>query len=331
MYKNQHHTPDPSSVHRHLSDPLGEILHLLKLSGTFYCQSELSAPWGIEIPEMERVMTFLVVTSGHCWLEIEGAEPIYMEQGNLALLTGGSKHRLYSEPDAKTESLETLHVNKISERFETLQYGGGGDLTLAMYGIIRFDHAAGQQLMELMPNVIRIETWSDDSDGWLQSTMQFISREARELRPGGETVITRLADILVIQAIRKWIDTAPEAKGGWLNALRDHQIGQAIIAIHREPANDWTVNSLAETVNMSRSAFSEKFTELVGQPAMRYLTHWRMQLAHAKIRESSVPLAAIAFDLGYRSEATFSRAFKRVFDISPGSVRSKKNNQLTAD
>lgn len=160
--------------------------------------------------------------------------------------------------------LETLHVNKISERFETLQYGGGGELTYAMYGIIRFDHAAGQRLMEAMPNVIKIGTWSDDSDGWLQSTLQFISREERELRPGGETVITRLADILVIQAIRKWIDTAPEAQRGWLNALRDQQIGQAITAMHRNPAHDWDVKSLAERVNMSRSAFSENLQNLLG-------------------------------------------------------------------
>jgi AraC-like DNA-binding protein len=141
------------------------------------------------------------------------------------------------------------------------------------------------------------------------------------LRPGGETVITHLADILIIQAIRSWLDSAPDANRGWLAALRDKQIGRALAAIHRQPEKAWSVDSLAREVGMSRSGFSARFTQLVGNSAMRYLTRWRMQLARAQLAEGTTQISQIADRLGYQSEAAFCRAFKREFGISPGSFR----------
>jgi AraC-like DNA-binding protein len=135
-----------------------------------------------------------------------------------------------------------------------------------------------------------------------------------------------LADILIIQAIRTWIDSAPEANQGWLAALRDDHVGRALAAIHREPAKDWTVASLAKEVGMSRSGFSARFTNLVGESAMRYLTMWRMQLARMQLQETSDTLAVLADRFGYQSEAAFSRAFKRMFGVPPGSVRQVTRN-----
>ncbi len=315
------HSPDPSSVAHPLGDPLGEILHLLKLTGTFYCQAHLTAPWGFDIPKLEGVLAFLVVTDGRGWLDLSGREPFVVEKGDLVLLTGGAEHRLRSAPDAPTEELSALPVRKITQAYETLEYGGGGAETRAMYGIVRFDHAAGQRIMELLPDVLKIGTWSAHSGAWLQSALQFISQEARELRPGGETVMTRLADVVVIEAIRTWINTAPEANRGWLQAVRDVQIGRAIVAMHRQPARDWRVEDLARTAGLSRSAFSARFTGLVGQAPMQYLTEWRMQLARTRLLETSHPLSAIAVELGYQSEPAFSRAFKRVFKMPPGRMR----------
>jgi AraC-like DNA-binding protein len=146
-------------------------------------------------------------------------------------------------------------------------------------------------------------------------------REDKELRPGGETVITRLADILVIQAIRSWIAQDPSAQTGWLGALRDKQVGRAITLIHRDPARAWTVASLAAEVAMSRSAFAARFTELVGEPPMHYVARWRMHVALASLREDGATLGELAMRLGYQSEAAFSRAFKRFIGVSPGSVR----------
>lgn len=268
-----------------------------------------------------------MVTDGRCWLEVDDEEPLLVEKSDLVLLTCSSQHRLRSALDGLTESLAALPVCKVTEAYETLQYGGGGDITRAMYGIVRFDHAAGQGLMDLLPNVLKIDTWSEHSSAWLQSTLQLISRQAGELRPGGETVITRLADVVVIEAIRNWINTAPEEGKGRLKGVRDNQIGRAIMAMHRSPAHDWTVETLARTAGMSRSAFSARFTSLVGQSAMQYLTTWRMQLARTKLLETSQPLSTIAVNLGYQSEPAFSRAFKHIFHVSPGRIRQQKNRR----
>jgi AraC-like DNA-binding protein len=165
---------------------------------------------------------------------------------------------------------------------------------------------------------------------WIQSTLRLMAIEAKERRPGGETVITRLADILVIQAVRSWIATDPAAQAGWLGALQDRQIGHAIALIHREPARPWTVESLANEVAMSRSAFAARFTELVGEPAMHYVGRWRMHVASTWLKEEDAPLSEMASRLGYESEAAFSRAFRRFLGCAPGAVRRtrRRSNRL---
>jgi AraC-like DNA-binding protein len=155
----------------------------------------------------------------------------------------------------------------------------------------------------------------------MQSTLRLMAAEAKAMRPGGETVVTRLADILVIQAIRSWIDEDPAAQTGWLGALQDEQIGRSIALIHRDPARAWTVASLAAEAAMSRSAFAARFTERVGEPVMRYLARWRMHVAVGWLKKDDVRLGDLASRLGYQSEAAFSRAFKRFVGVSPGSIR----------
>lgn len=304
-----------------VDDPLGETLQLLRLSGTLYCRAELSAPWGIDLPAFEGCMMFHIVTAGSCLLEVEGDEPRKLRQGALALIPHGLGHRIRSGADASLSPLFDIPVEEISERYEVMRHGGGGAHTQLTCGVLRFDHIAAQRLIALLPQVLLVDGLDDDADGWLHSTLRFITREASTLRPGAETVITRLADILVIQAIRAWINSAPEADRGWLAALRDEQVGRALAQIHRAPEREWSLASLAEVACMSRSAFSARFTELVGEPAMRYLTHWRLQLARIQILQGEEPLSFLALRVGYQSEAAFCRAFKREFGVSPGSLR----------
>jgi len=311
----------PKPVLPESADPLGETLHMLRLTGTLYCRGEFTAPFSIQIPELEGVMTFLVVTSGRCWLQVTDAEPRLLDQGNLALIPHGVPHVISSDPDLKSEPLFDLPIEKISDRYECMRHGGGGEMTRTMYGVVRFDDVAAQHLLRVLPQTIYIDGWHDDAGGWLQSTLRFIASEAASLKPGGETVITRLADVVVIQAIRSWLENSPEADRGWLGALRDRQIGRALELIHKDPANDWGVASLAAAVAMSRSAFSARFTQLIGVSPGRYLTDWRMQIARTRLLDSTDPVAAIASDLGYKSEAAFCRAFKRTFEVSPGSIR----------
>jgi len=311
-------------------DPLGETLHFLRMSGVFYCRSEFTAPWGLTLPPFESCMMFHIVTAGQCWLQVDGAEDCALRAGDLALVPHGEGHRLVSDPAARARALFDLPRELISDRYEVLRHGGGGANTNVLCGVVRFDHPAAQQLLRVLPRRIKVDAWSAPEMEWIQSTVRFITAEARELRTGGETVITRLADILVIQAIRSWMADNAVAETGWLRALRDRQIGRAIALIHRDPGGAWTVESLASEAGMSRSAFAARFTELVGEPAMQYATRWKMNTALMWLKDNDAPLGELASRLGYESEAAFNRAFKRIIGATPGSVRRGAPRTVTA-
>lgn len=302
------------------SDPLGEALHLLRLEGTLYCQSQLYAPWGIAIPALAPQMSFVVMTQGRRWLVVEGRAPEPLETGALTLIPHGVRHSLLSHPDVQPVPLFDLPIQKVTERFERVHIDGGGELSRATYGVMRFEHAAASRLIAALPSVVHLVPWADEA-GWMQSTLRMIEREARSLRPGGETVITRLADVLVVQALRAWLESAPEARKGWFAALRDPQIGRALAVMHREPERASSVRLLAKYTGMSRSAFCARFTELLGESPIRYLTRWRLDVARARLRQGDVALAELAEQSGYQSDVAFCRAFKREFGVTPASVR----------
>jgi AraC-like DNA-binding protein len=264
---------------------------------------------------------FHVVTAGQSWLEVDGLEPCLLQPGDLALVPHGEGHRLASAPGQPGPGLFDLHRESLSERYEIIRHGGGGATTRLVCGVIRFDHPAAHHLISVLPRVINVEAAGSPHLDWLHTTLRLMADEARVPRPGGETVITRLADILVIQAIRSWIARDPAAQTGWLGALRDQQIGRAITLIHRDPARSWTVAGLAHEVAMSRSAFAARFSDRVGEPPMHYLTRWRMHVALTWLRDDGATLGEVAIRLGYQSEAAFSRAFKRFIGVSPGSIR----------
>ena len=198
-----------------------------------------------------------------------------------------------------------------------------------MCGAVRLEHPAARDLVRALPAIIVVGAGAPGEE-WIQSTLRLLAAEARQPRPGGEAVITRLADIIVIQALRAWIESDPAARTGWLGALRDPHIGKAIGLVHADPARDWTVASLAGELSMSRSAFAARFTELVGEPAMQYVTRWRMHVAYAALQDGGVTVAQLADQLGYRSEAAFARAFKRVIGTPPGAVRRPVDPLLAA-
>jgi AraC-like DNA-binding protein len=299
------------------SDPLGEALHFLRMNGAFYCRSELTAPWGLTMPPMPGNVWFHVATAGSFRLDAENGEARTLSAGDLALVPHGEGHVLRSEPGAPAPMILDLEREAVSERYEILRHGAGGAPAMLICGAVRFDHPAARELVASLPAIVHVEA----AGAWMQGTLQLMAAEAAELRPGGEAVITRLGDILVIQAIRSWIETDPTARTGWLGALQDRQIGRALTLVHREPARDWTVAALAREVAMSRSAFAARFTELVGEPAMAYVARWRMHLALSALRDEGATVGELAERLGYRSEAAFSRAFKRVVGLPPGAAR----------
>jgi AraC-like DNA-binding protein len=291
------------------------------MNGAFYCRSELSAPWGLTLPPMPGYLWFHVVTSGRAWLETDQADATLLGPGDFALVPYGEGHVLRSEPGARAPGILELEREQVSDRYEILRYGEGGGVKSIVCGAVRFDHPAARSLAEIRAGTIRVEPSNSPQTDWMQRTLRLMAAESRKLQPGGEAVITRLGDILVIQAIRSWIETDPAARTGWLGALQDRQIGRAISMIHRDPARAWTVAALANELAMSRSSFAARFTELVGEPAMHYLTRFRIHVAVDSLREGAI-VAELARRLGYRSEAAFARAFNRVvIGVSPGAVK----------
>src|SRR3954447_15538439 len=292
------------------ADPLGEDLHHLRMSGAFYCHSELTAPWGLTLPELP----------GHMWLHAvaEGVLQLgdrRLMRGDVAVVTHGDGHVLRSEPGAEAPDILSLEREQVSELYETLRYGGGGARTRLLCGAVRFEHPAARNLIGALPAVIQLDAAP------LQTTLSMLAAETRDPQPGGEAIITRLADVLVIQAIRGWIAADPAAQTGWLGALRDPHLGRALALIHRDPARDWTVAALADELAMSRSAFAARFTELVDEPAMQYVTRYRMNVALNALKEEGATVGELAGRLGYRSEAAFARAFKRTVGTPPGAFR----------
>jgi AraC-like DNA-binding protein len=219
----------------------------------------------------------------------------------------------------------------ISERYETLKLGGDGERTTMICGVFQFDDPAAQHLVTLLPEVITVGTWGSSQAEWIESTLRMITAEAKEMYPGGETVITRLADILVVHAIRYWITHSGSVQTGWLKALRDRQIGPVISKVHLHPTQRWTLQSLANEACMSRSAFAARFTELVGESAIRYVTRWQMNSARSRLAERDVTVAEVAHTFGYESEAAFNRAFRRHLGVSPGAAKRRvKTREVSA-
>ena len=308
---------------------IGEALRFVQMSGIFYCPSELTEPWGLELPPMPDCVWFHVVTEGEANIEVNG-DTRRVRAGDLALVPHGNGHRAWGTQPAPTPSVFSLPHDYYSDQYALLSHGGGGERTHVVCGGIRFDHPAARHLIEALPAIIHIEASRSTRADWMQATLELMAEETRFVRPGSEAVISRLCDIVVIQAIRTWIERDPAAQTGWLGALRDEHVGAAIAGIHADPAHDWTVAALADQAAMSRSAFAARFTELVGEPAMRYVTRWRMHVALELLRNGDSTVAAAATEVGYDSEAAFSRAFKRVIGTTPRAARNASANAVIA-
>lgn len=313
------------------SDPLTEALQFLRMEGIFYCRSELSAPWSLGLPPMPGCIWFHVVTAGSCLLVDSQGGQCEVRRGDLVILPHGAGHHAADDPGLEPAPVMDLPHEYLSPNYAILRHGGGGDRVDLICGVVRLAHPAAQSLIEVLPEMIHVDpSTSRRALEWLPSILGMIAAETAEPQPGGEAVVTRLCDILVIGAIRSWLDTDLGARTGWLGALQDPQIGRAVALIHREPEREWTVAELAATVAMSRSAFSARFSELVGEGPMQYLTRWRMHVATDLLREEQLTVARVAERLGYASEAAFSRAYKRTTGMPPGAVRRSGTIDLRA-
>ncbi|KIP51652.1 AraC family transcriptional regulator [Leucobacter komagatae] len=301
---------------------LSRVLHTLRMRGTFYCQAELRRPWALSMPAVAESVSFHVVMAGSGCLRVAASEPVELREGDLALVPHGRGHDLLSAPGTGTgPRVDLLPQHYLSEHYSRLEYGGGGTPTQLVCGVVACDSAAARELMPSLPEVMVIRRNEGSSVSAVRDALRLMASELSHPQLGGEAVATRLADILVVLALRDWLAANPSLASGWLRAIQDEHIGRALDAIHDDPGHSWSVDDLAKLATMSRSSFSARFTELVGVSPISYLTRWRMNIARSRLAEDDVQVSVIAAELGYRSEAAFHRAFVRLTGLTPGALR----------
>jgi AraC-like DNA-binding protein len=311
-------------------DPITDIFRTMHVTAFGQHRLEATAPWGlIQEKQTEEKVTpsgkknpptdlahFAMLSRGNCWLSVEGtSEPIPLTGGDCFLLARGTSIVLRDSP--RTRPRSTFREIAAKANSNVANFGGGGAPTTVVCGSLSFDRASLKPITQLLPRFILIKADQAHTLA-LHNTMQALASEMGQQAPGSEVVATRLAEILFIQALRTHIASGEGWRNkGWLRAIFDPQIGTALSAVHDSVSTPWTVESLAATAGMSRSAFAARCKELLGQTPLEYVTEWRMQKAMQLLQQRDKKLIDVARSVGYESDAAFSKAFKRVVGANP--------------
>ena len=298
---------------------------------------EFIAPWGIHV-DARAAAALYVVKRGTCWLKRDDRELMQLNAGDVVLLAKGDGHSLSSEREMR--DLERYEDAIARARGMTVPPrngvpNGAVEPAILQYATHELSRDAAHPLLSLLPPIVRLPADRTRGDGELDALLRLIGGETIKRGTGSDHVVPRFMDALFVYIVRAWLTEEPEGSGGWLGALRDPQIRKALSLIHKSPQAPWTVELLARSVAMSRAAFAKRFSDLVGEPPLAYVTRWRMDLAAKMLRESVEPVSRIAGRVGYISETAFAKAFRRRRKIAPGQYRygrakKKRENLLPA-
>ena len=327
-------------------DALSDVLRVVQLTGAVFLDGRFSAPWCVigqtdsalcsgYLPPSERVVSFHLVTEGTCWVMLphDRGGALQVDAGDLIVVPQGETHVLGSSADLTPVPMGPLLANQMETtpgEVMTLAYGGGGAPTRMVCGFLAARDISRNPLLSALPRLFKVGM-RRSSASWLESSLRFATEEAASAHAGGATVLAKLAELVFVEAVRRYVDTMPDDRKGWLAALRDRFVARALALMHARPAHPWTVEDLAHRIGMSRSGFAQRFTDLLGVPPMQYLAQWRLQLAAQQLRLADRPLASVAEDVGYESEAAFNRAFKREFGMPPATWRRNAAGSTTRD
>jgi AraC-like DNA-binding protein len=312
-------------------DVLSDVLRVIRLKGALFLNAEFYEPWCVAAPsgaELARVLSPMhkemaichLVVEGRCWAQVDGGEPVMLEAGDVVALPHGDAHLLGSGMHHGPATASDAVDLKLPE-LARVRYGGDGAMTLVICGWFAFERHLANPVMVELPPIFRTRIRSRPSGAWLEGSIRYAVGEATSGRSGSEAVADKLAEVLFVEALRGYIEALPERQTGWLAGLRDPLVGRSLALLHERPAYPWTVASLAHAVNASRTVLAERFVALTGIPPMQYLTQWRVSLAAHLLRGGRLSLTRIAEQVGYESEAAFSRAFKRGYGMPPGAWR----------
>lgn len=330
------------------TDTLSDVLRSVRLRGAVFYYLSFGHEWAVEappakeiagavIPGAEHVMEYHVITKGSGWAAIVGESPVRLETGDIVMFPHGDAHVMSSAPGIQPIRLSADWVyttrndpKPIPIVFHTpneFSYGAPApdSPTNVACGFLGCDLRPFNPLIATLPRLMHLPAASDGA--WISQVMRQAVNASQNQRPGGQAVLERISEMMFVDAVRRHVERLPEESTGWLAGLGDRHVGRALALIHEDPSRAWTIDVLADEIALSRSAFYERFVRLIGQPPMQYLTQWRMQVAANLLRQSRAPVASIALDIGYESEAAFTRAFKRLVGTPPASWRRIQNRE----
>ena len=329
-------------------DTLSDLLRTVRLRGAVFYHVEGAAPWVAETPHcteiipgimpgVEHLLEFHAVVEGTCYAAIPGEQPVRLEAGDVVLFPQGDAHVMSSEPGLRTprsdkEFFFTPHPPQlpfelsIRDAEATLARCDPGDRTCThlVCGFLGLDARPFNPLLASLPRVLHVSGRALGAGSWVTSFMRSAVTEASQRRPGGEAVLERMSEMMFVEVLRRHIESLPPEETGWLAGMRDPAVGRALSLLHGQPGSGWTLERLSREAGLSRSSLHERFVLLIGQPPMQYLTQWRMQVASGMLRDTGAKVIEVAMDVGYESEAAFSRAFKRVVGMSPATWRRSR-------
>jgi AraC-like DNA-binding protein/mannose-6-phosphate isomerase-like protein (cupin superfamily) len=314
-------------------DAFSDVLRVIRLVGGVFLEAELTAPWCIDgkisadhckpfLVTPRHVIAYHFVARGGMQIRIDGGPIETVREGEIVMLPNNDVHRFGSDVNVVPVAAPTVVQPPPPGSMHRIRFGGGGEATQLLCGFLGAE-TSFDPLRVALPPLLKLDVRTTASGAWIESSFRFAVSEIASGRVGSTTVLAKLSELLFVEAVSRYVASLPAERRGWLAGLRDPQIGRALTLMHARPTDAWTAESLALEVGMSRSVFAERFTSLVGQPPMQYLTLWRMHIAAQRLREGRGSVAQIAYAVGYESEAAFSRAFKRQFGASPGGWRKQ--------
>jgi AraC-like DNA-binding protein len=317
-------------------DPLSDVLRAVRLNGAFFYVFEGTAPWSIAVaparqlvppvlPHADHLMAYHIVTSGTCWVGCAEDEPVELQAGDAILLPHGDAHYASGQPE---ERRGRLYNHAPTRPLETIRLGTGAGARVSMVcGFLGCDARPYNPLLAALPRSMHVR---GIGSGWLAEFPRQVVAEAWQTRVGGSTMLTRMAELMFVEVVRRYTEELSPQRTGWLAGLRDPVVAPALAALHARPAHAWTLVELARVASTSRTVLTQRFSERVGLAPMQYLTEWRLQLAAEQLANGTRKVAAVAADVGYESEAAFSRAFKRSTGYAPAAWRRMRQDDETA-
>ena len=300
-------------------DPLADVMELSRVRGAMLANVRACAPWGLALPQSSGA-SFHALTSGTAWLRVEGAAELQLMPGDLLLLPTGITHRLSSTPDGRCRPFDRTVKEQLMTADGDLLLAGPGAATTFVCAGYDYDHDVAQSLLSLLPAVLHVPA-DPVAGSQISALVSLLAGELGTRDAGARAAVARLIDLLLIHAVRAWSASADGEPPSWLRALHDPIVARALAALHARPDEPWTIESLAAEVHLSRATLARRFTELVGEPPLTYLTRWRMDLAARRLKDTTDPVETIARGVGYTSEYAFNRAFSRHRGQPPGRYR----------